>query len=115
MLHNLVAGGFGGPLYAVNPKAEEIEGVRTFPSVRDLPGPVEMAVIAVPAVDVVDSARACGELGVRALVILSAGFAEVGEEGLARQRELMAVCRGAGMRVVGPNCLGVLNTDPPSR
>jgi acetyl coenzyme A synthetase (ADP forming)-like protein len=112
VLHNLVAGGFTGPLYAVNPNADEIEGVRTFPSVRDLPEPVEMVVIAVPAGDVVDTARACGELGVRALVILSAGFAEVGEEGVQRQRELMSVCRGAGMRVVGPNCLGVLNTDP---
>jgi acetyl coenzyme A synthetase (ADP forming)-like protein len=112
VLHNLVAGRFTGPLYAVNPKADEIEGVRAFPSVGDLPEPVEMAVIAVPAAAVVETARACGVRGVRALVILSAGFAEVGEEGVARQRELMAVCRGAGMRVVGPNCLGVLNTDP---
>jgi acetyl coenzyme A synthetase (ADP forming)-like protein len=112
LLHNLVTGGFTGALYAVNRNADEIEGVPTFPSVRDLPEPVEMAIIAVPAADVVDISRACGELGVRALVILSAGFAEVGEEGVQRQRKLMAVCRGAGMRVVGPNCLGVLNTDP---
>src|SRR3954470_4979365 len=112
VLHNLVAGGFTGPLYAVNPKADEIDGVRTFPSVRELPEPVAMAVIAVPVAAVVDTARACGELGVRGLVILSAGFGEVGEAGVARQHELMAVCRGAGMRVVGPNCLGVLNTDP---
>jgi acetyl coenzyme A synthetase (ADP forming)-like protein len=111
-LHNLVAGGFTGPLYAVNPNAREIEGVPVFGSVRDLPEPVDMAVIAVPAVDVVETARACGEIGASALVILSAGFAEVGEEGVARQRELMEVCRTAGMRVVGPNCLGVLNTDP---
>jgi acyl-CoA synthetase (NDP forming) len=61
---------------------------------------------------VVEVARACGALGLRALVIVSAGFAEVGAAGVARQRELLAVCRAAGMRVVGPNCLGVLNTDP---
>jgi acetyl coenzyme A synthetase (ADP forming)-like protein len=112
VLHNLVEGGFTGPLYAVNPHAGEIDGVPVFPTVRDLPEAVEMAVIAVPATDVVETAQACGELGVRALVILSAGFAEVGAEGIARQNELMAVCRTAGMRVLGPNCLGVLNTDP---
>src|SRR4051794_32591544 len=113
-LHTLVAGGFAGPLYAVNPHADEIDGVPAFPAVRDLPGPVEMAVIAVPAADVVETARACGEIGVRGLVVLSGGFAEIGEEGVARQRELMRICRAAGMRVVGPNCLGVLNTDPPT-
>jgi acetate---CoA ligase (ADP-forming) len=112
VLHNLVSGGFAGPLYAVNPHAGEIDGVRIYGSLNELPEPVEMAVIAVPAADVVETARACGKLGVRALVILSAGFAEVGEAGVARQRELLAVCRAAGMRVVGPNCLGVLNTDP---
>jgi acetyl coenzyme A synthetase (ADP forming)-like protein len=112
VLHNLVEGGFTGRLWVVNPHADEIEGVRVVPAVGDLPEPVEMAVIAVPAAAVVDAARACAALGVRALVILSAGFAEVGDEGVGRQRELMRVCRAAGMRVVGPNCLGVLNTDP---
>jgi acyl-CoA synthetase (NDP forming)/GNAT superfamily N-acetyltransferase len=111
LLHNLVTGGFNGPLYAVNPHVTEIDGVRCFPSVADLPEPVELAVIMVPAVHVIATARACGELGVRGLVIVSAGFAEVGAEGIARQRELMAVCRAAGMRVVGPNCLGIINTD----
>jgi acetate---CoA ligase (ADP-forming) len=112
VLHNILSGGFKGPLYAINPKATELEGVPVFASVQDLPEPVEMAIIAVPAAAVVDTARACGELGVRALVILSAGFSEVGHEGVARQHELMRVCRAAGMRVVGPNCLGILNTDP---
>jgi predicted CoA-binding protein/GNAT superfamily N-acetyltransferase len=72
VLHNIVAGGFTGPLYAVNPHADEIDGVPAFPTVGDLPEPVEMAVIAVPAAHVVETARACGEIGVRALVILSA-------------------------------------------
>jgi acetyl coenzyme A synthetase (ADP forming)-like protein len=112
VLHNLATGGFAGRLYAVNPHVGEIDGVRILRSVHELPEPVEMAVIAVPAADVVEVARACGEIGVRALVILSAGFAEVGAEGIARQRELLTVCRAAGMRVVGPNCLGVVNTDP---
>jgi acetyl coenzyme A synthetase (ADP forming)-like protein len=112
VLHNLVGGGFAGPIYAVNPRGGEIDGVPVLGSVAEVPEPAEMAVIAVPAAGVVEAAQACGELGVRALVILSAGFAEVGEEGNARQRELLAICRAAGMRVVGPNCLGVLNSDP---
>ena len=72
----------------------------------------ELAVVAVPAGQVVDVARDCAAAGVRALVVLSAGFSEVGEAGERRQRELVAVCRAAGMRLVGPNCLGVINTDP---
>ena len=111
LLHNLLAGGYGGEVYAVNPRAGEVQGLPAFASVADLPEPVELAVIAVPAPAVVDVAKACAARGVRALVVLSAGFAELGEPGARRQRELLAVCRSAGMRVLGPNCLGVLNTD----
>jgi acyl-CoA synthetase (NDP forming)/GNAT superfamily N-acetyltransferase len=112
VLNNLVHGGFTGRLIGVNPDGQDIEGVPVVRSVRDLAEPAEMAVIAVSAADVLQAARACGEIGVKALVILSAGFAAVGEEGAERQRELVDVCRAAGMRIVGPNCLGVLNTDP---
>ena len=79
-------------------------------AVGELPAPVDMAVIAVPAASVVAVARECGAAGVRSLVVISAGFAEIGKEGAARQRELLDVCRAHGMRLVGPNCLGVLNT-----
>jgi acyl-CoA synthetase (NDP forming) len=83
--------------------------------VGDIPGGVELAVIVVPAEGVVQAARECAAAGVRALVVISAGFAEAGLEGSSRQRELVAVCRESGMRLVGPNCLGVLNTSPQVR
>ena len=111
VMANLVAGGFTGQIYAVNPNATTIEGLPAYASLRDVPE-AELAVIGVPAAQVVDVARDCAAAGVGALVVLSAGFSEVGEAGERRQRELVAVCRAAGMRLVGPNCLGVINTDP---
>jgi acetyl coenzyme A synthetase (ADP forming)-like protein len=110
ILHNLVAGGFQGVVYPINSSATAVQTMPAFRSVGELPGPVELAVIAVPAVAVVDAARECGAAGVRSLVVISAGFAEVGAAGTRRQRELLEVCRTHGMRLVGPNCLGVLNT-----
>ncbi len=114
-LRNIVAADFAGPVYAVNARATKVAGLPAFPSLADIPGPVELAVIAVPAAAVVGVARECAAKGVRALVVLSAGFSESGAEGAARQRRLVEVCRAAGMRLVGPNCLGVLNTDPAVR
>jgi acetyl coenzyme A synthetase (ADP forming)-like protein len=112
VVRNLVTGGFTGPIYPVNPHAKRLAGLPAYASIEDVPGPVELAVIAVGAPLVVDVARACERKGVRALVVLSAGFGESGPEGAARQAELLGVCREAGMRLVGPNCLGVLNTAP---
>jgi len=115
VLHNLLAAEFNGPVYAVNPHADVVQSLPAHPSVGEIPGGVELAVVVVPAVEVVGVARECAAAGVRALVVISSGFAESGEEGAARQRELLAVCRDAGIRVVGPNCLGVLNTAPGVR
>jgi acetyl coenzyme A synthetase (ADP forming)-like protein len=112
VVRNLVAVGFTGPVYPINPHAKTLGGLRAYASIDDVPGPVELAVIAVSAPLVVGMARACARKGVRALVVLSAGFGEAGPEGEARQAALLHVCREAGMRMVGPNCLGVLNTDP---
>jgi acetyl coenzyme A synthetase (ADP forming)-like protein len=112
VMRNLVAAGFTGPLYPINPHAKTLAGRRVYASIEDVPEPVELAVIAVGAPFVVDIARACARKGVRALVVLSAGFAEAGPEGEARQAQLLHVCRETGMRLVGPNCLGVLNTAP---
>jgi acetyl coenzyme A synthetase (ADP forming)-like protein len=112
VVHNLIANGYRGPLYPVNPAASEIEGVAAFPSVLAVPGDVEMAVITVPAAVVAKVARECAEKGVRGLVVISAGFAEAGSEGIGLQRELVDICRHAGMRLVGPNCMGVINTAP---
>ena len=102
-------------MYAVNRRGGTIESLEAYRSVAEIPEPVELAIVATPAATVVDVARDCAAKGVRALVVLSAGFAEAGEEGSARQRELVGVCRGAGMRLVGPNCLGVMNTAPAVR
>ena len=110
LFHNVVATGFRGPVYPVNPAATEIEGVPAYASVLDIPGDLEMAVVTVPAAAVLEVARQCAAKGVRALVVISAGFSEVGPEGAELQRLLLEICRQAGMRLVGPNCMGVINT-----
>jgi acetate---CoA ligase (ADP-forming) len=110
VLRNLVESGYGGALYPINPGAEELQGVRAYPSLAAVPGEVELAVVAVPAPAVIETAREAATQGARALVVLSAGFSETGEEGTRRERVLLAVCRETGMRLVGPNCLGVLST-----
>jgi acetyl coenzyme A synthetase (ADP forming)-like protein len=115
VFHNLVSYEFGGPVYPVNPAASVVQCVPAYASVEDVPGPVDLAVIAVPAARVLQVAEACGRKGVRALVILSAGFAETGAEGRARQAALLRTCRAAGMRLIGPNCIGIGNTDPAIR
>ncbi len=109
---NLVAGGFTGALHAVNKRGRPIGAHPCHRTLDEVPGELDLAVLAIPAAEVLTVARQCGERGVRALVVVAAGFAEAGPEGAERQRELLAVCRGAGMRLVGPNALGVLNTDP---
>jgi len=112
VVRNLVAAGFTGSVYPVNPHATTLAGLPAYASIEDVPDHVELAVIALGAPLVVEAARACERKGVRALVVLSAGFGEAGSEGEGRQAELLHICREAGMRLVGPNCLGVLNTAP---
>jgi acetate---CoA ligase (ADP-forming) len=115
LMHNLTAGGYTGPIYPVNPQATRIQSVRAYQSITDIPGGAELAVVAVPAPQVVGVARECAVAGVRALLVISSGFAESGSDGARRQQELLEVCRSAGIRLVGPNCLGVLNTAPDVR
>ncbi|MFL5861753.1 MAG: GNAT family N-acetyltransferase [Solirubrobacteraceae bacterium] len=110
LLANVAEAGFTGDLYAVNEHGGPIHGMEAYRSVADLPGPPELAVIVVPAARVLEAARACISAGAHALVVISAGFAEVGAAGGGRQRDLLELCRAAGVRLVGPNCLGVLNT-----
>jgi acetate---CoA ligase (ADP-forming) len=112
LFHNLLEGGFNGPVYPVNPSAPVVQSVVAYPTVLDIEGPVDLAVIAVPAIRVVETARQCSAKGVKSLVVISSGFAESGGEGISRQADLLAVCRQAGMRLVGPNCMGVINTAP---
>jgi acetyl coenzyme A synthetase (ADP forming)-like protein len=112
LLDALVANRFQGPVYPVNPKAPAIGGIRAYPTVRDLPEPVDLAVIAIPREAVPAAVDDCAARGVRAIVVITAGFAEVGDEGRALQQQLADKVRGYGMRMVGPNCMGLLNTDP---
>src|SRR5690606_21921895 len=115
VLQNLITTGFNGPVYPVNPKAHVVSSIPAYPSVKDIPGPVDLAIIAVPQPAVLSVVDDCAEKGVRALVVLTAGFAETGPEGKKLQEELVRKVRGAGMRMVGPNCLGILNMDPNVR
>ncbi|MDQ3951937.1 MAG: acetate--CoA ligase family protein, partial [Actinomycetota bacterium] len=115
VFRNLLDGGFEGPVYPVNPKSEVVQSVRAYPTVLDVPGEVDLAVIVVPALAVTAVARDCGEKGVKALLVISAGFAETDDEGEARQRELVEIARGYGMRIVGPNCMGLMNTHADVR
>lgn len=112
LFHNILATNFTGRVYPVNPNASEIEGVACHASVLDINEDVELAVIAVPAAHVVEVATQCAQKGVRGLVVISAGFGEAGPEGAELQRMLLDVCRASGMRLVGPNCMGVINTSP---
>jgi acetate---CoA ligase (ADP-forming) len=115
LFHNLLNSGFTGPVYPVNAAADVVQSVAAHRSVLDVPGPVDLALIALPADAVVETVRECARKGVRSVVVVSPGFAETGPEGAARQRELVAACRGAGMRLVGPNCMGVINLEPGVR
>jgi acetate---CoA ligase (ADP-forming) len=110
ILHNLLAAEFNGPVYAVNEQTDVVQSLPAYRSVGEIPGGVELAVVVVPAKRVVGVARECAAAGVRAMLVISSGFAEIGEDGARRQRELLEVCRDAGIRIVGPNCLGALNT-----
>lgn len=112
ILKNLRTTGFRGTLSAINPTTKEIDGVPSYASIREVPGPVELAVIAVPADHVESALDDCIAKGVSAVVVISAGFAETGEEGRRNEQALLAKIRRAGIRMVGPNCMGVLNTDP---
>jgi acetyltransferase len=112
ILANLVGYGFTGTVYPVNPNAASIHAIKAWPSVSAIPDPVDMAVVCVPKALVPQVAEEAGQKGVRGLVVISAGFREVGGEGNAREAELVGICRRHGMRLVGPNCLGVLNADP---
>lgn len=104
LLDALVRGGFPGPVYPINPKATEVRGLQAYPSVRVLPQPVDLAVLTVPRDAVLGVVDDCAARGVRALVIITAGFAEVGREGAQLQQRLVDKVRGYGMRLIGPNC-----------
>jgi acyl-CoA synthetase (NDP forming)/ribosomal protein S18 acetylase RimI-like enzyme len=112
LVRNLVSNDFTGRIYAVNPSAPAVSGLPSYASVVDIPDDVDVAIVAVPAEAVNDVVLDCAAKGVHGMIVISSGFAETGEEGRKRQRHLVGLSRSYGLRLIGPNCLGVINTDP---
>lgn len=115
VLRNILAGGYTGGVYVVNPKHASVLGVTAVATARDLPVAPELAIVAVPAAAVLDVVRDCGQRGAHGILLLTAGFAEIGDSGERLQRAVIDLARRYGMRLIGPNCLGLLNTDPSVR
>ncbi len=108
----LVNYGYTGKIWPVNPQAADINGIPCYPSIEDLPGTPDLGVIMVRKDLAVEAAELCGKKGIRNIIMITAGFREVGGEGIKREKELMKVVRRFGMKLVGPNCMGIINTDP---
>ncbi len=113
IVRNILDSGFKGSVYPVNPNADEIYGLKCYPSIIDIRDNVDLAVVAVRSNVVPMVAEEAGKKGVKGLVVISAGFREIGEEGTKLEKELLSICRKYNMRMVGPNCLGVINTSVP--
>ena len=115
VFRNIIAGGFTGVVHPVNPAATSVAGVRAFPDLASIPEPVDLAVIVVPASAVLTVVEEAGHAGVGAVVVISAGFAETGPDGAKLQNEVVRAAHRHGMRLVGPNCVGVINTAEDTR
>lgn len=111
LLEHIIEGGFTGPVYAINPEALELAGMLSFAKLSEVPGPVKLAIIAVPYDEVPKVVEDCGAAGVKGIVVATAGYADDGDRGLQRQRELVRQARANGMRVIGPASLGIVNTN----
>ena len=115
ILHNLVAAGFNGTIVPVHPAATEIGGLTAYPTIQAIPQDVDLAIVVVPAAQVLAAVDDCIAKNVRAICVISAGFSECDAEGRAREAQLLERIRRAGCRLIGPNCMGLLNTDPALR
>jgi acetyltransferase len=112
---NILRFNFNGPLYPIHPKAKYVHSIPAYPSISDVPEPVDLAVIIIPRNGVLSAVEECGKKGVKGLVIISAGFRETGEEGARLELRVRETAKEYGMRFVGPNCMGVINADPNFR
>lgn len=112
LFRNLLLGGYTGVLYPVNPKARSILGVRCYPTLREIGDPVDLAVIIVPARSVLTQLEECGQCGIHDVIVISAGFKEIGGAGREMERQLVEIAQKHKINVMGPNCLGMVNTDP---
>ena len=111
ILQNILDSEFAGAIYPINPSAEEVLGLKAYPSVTAVPDPVDLVVMIIPAKLCVDAMHACAEKGVKAVIIEAMGFAEVGGQGAAWQQEIVAIARNSGIRVMGPNCSGIVSAQ----
>jgi acetyltransferase len=115
IIENLLDFGFGGPIYPINPKGGEIRGLKAYPSILDAPDPVDVAHIVIKNVHVPACVQDCAKKGVKAVIVNTAGFREIGEQGAALEEQLVNLAKSTGIRVFGPNCQGIINTDPAVR
>ncbi|NDC39497.1 MAG: GNAT family N-acetyltransferase, partial [Proteobacteria bacterium] len=115
LFFNIKAAGFTGTVYPVNPNASTIQAQRAFPSVAAIPDEIDLAIVCLPVGQIIDVAKECAHKRVKAMVVTSAGFAELGSEGAAMQERLLTLCRQNNIRLIGPNCMGIANTAPEIR
>ncbi|HZK18739.1 MAG TPA: acetate--CoA ligase family protein [Clostridia bacterium] len=113
VLKNIIESNFKGNIFPVNPKATKIENLKNYPSLQEIPEPVDLAIAAVPAKIVPNIAKDCGKKGVKSLIVLSAGFKEVGQEGLALEKDLVNTCQEFNINLLGPNSVGMIDTHTP--
>jgi acetyltransferase len=112
IIKNLIDFGYTGAIYPINPKAADIRGVKAYPSIFDVPGEIDLAHMVIASKFVPSAVEDCGKKGIKAIIINSAGFTEVGPEGAALQKDFLARAKKYGIRILGPNCQGIINTDP---
>lgn len=112
IIRNLIHYRFRGPVYPINPKVDEIRGLKAYPTILDVPGEVDLAHIVIPPLLVPEEVENCGKKGIRAIIINTAGFKEMGAEGQALEDEFLSRAKKYGIRIVGPNCQGIINSDP---
>ncbi|MGC9396737.1 MAG: acetate--CoA ligase family protein [Anaerolineae bacterium] len=113
VVHNLIAHGYRGPIYPINPKGGEIQGLTAYPSILDVPDPVELGVIMIRAEAVPQALIECGQRGLKAVIVVTGGFRETGPEGAALEASLKDIAVQYGMRLIGPNCVGVMDAHLP--
>jgi len=113
IVKNMINCGYKGKIFPINPKEREIEGLPCYPSLDKAPEPADLVVLSVPAASTLDAVQACGTNGAKNLVVISAGFKETGKEGFERERRLVEICRRYDMRLLGPNCVGFMDTHVP--
>ena len=111
-LHNILLAEFNGKVFPVNPKAQVIHSIKAYSTIYDVPDAVDLAIVIVPKQHVKEVVRQCGEKGVKGLVVISAGFSEIGPEGKKRETEILDIVHEYDMRMIGPNCFGIVNTNP---